>query len=100
MVTDGQEWFGKDKTGLGIPLANLPYIIDGDVKVSETDAVVTYIIEKYGDEDFKGKTAEDKARIAQWKSFLGDIATGFMEVCFCPKEAAEAKLSEKTEKVF
>ena len=34
VYADRDKWFLTDKAGLGIPLANLPYLIDGDFKLS------------------------------------------------------------------
>ena len=42
---DGVEW-QQDKPNL-MPFCNLPYIIDGNVKISETLAVHQYIASKY-----------------------------------------------------
>jgi hypothetical protein len=33
--TDGKEWFKNDKLNLGFLLPNLPYLIDGDDKLTE-----------------------------------------------------------------
>ena len=29
-------WFGKDRTGLGLQFPNLPYLIDGEFKITES----------------------------------------------------------------
>lgn len=34
-----QQWFGKDKESLGLEFPNLPYLIDGDLKLTETRAI-------------------------------------------------------------
>ena len=38
-----EDWFEKDKKGLGIPFPNLPYIIDGTLKLSESKALMNYL---------------------------------------------------------
>ena len=43
---------------------NLPYLIDGDYKLSESSAIPVYLLNKYGKEDMLGKTVEDKGRVA------------------------------------
>ena len=45
---DPQQWFGKDKQELGLDFPNLPYLIDGDFKLTESNAIQRYIIKKYG----------------------------------------------------
>jgi glutathione S-transferase len=52
-----KEWH-DDKFSLGFAFPNLPYIIDGDVKLSETLAIMQYLANKY-DRTLLGKTAAD-----------------------------------------
>ena len=42
-----EEWLQGDKQTLGIEFANLPYIIDGDFKLTESAAVTAYICDKW-----------------------------------------------------
>ena len=46
-VTDGQKEWKAYKATCGIPFADLPYLTDGDVKVTETLAVHHYIATKW-----------------------------------------------------
>jgi len=41
-------WFSEDKKDLGIPLANLPYLIDGNEKISQSFAILRHLGRKYG----------------------------------------------------
>ena len=43
--TDPAEWFGKDKQALGLPFPNLPYLLHGDVKLTESEAILDYLID-------------------------------------------------------
>ena len=43
-----QDWFGKDKPELKTPYPNLPYITDGDFSLSESNALINYIVRKSG----------------------------------------------------
>ena len=36
---DPNKWFGDDKVNLGLDFPNLPYLIDGDIKISESTAI-------------------------------------------------------------
>lgn len=44
--TGPDQWFGKDKHGLGLDFPNLPYLIDGDLKMTESQAICFYICQK------------------------------------------------------
>ena len=44
--TDREQWFGGDKEELGFDFPNLPYIIEGDFKLTESKAVYRYIIQR------------------------------------------------------
>jgi len=54
------EWFGEDKLKLGFEFPNLPYLIDGTEKVTESDAVVLYVLHKTGHTELLGKDAKEK----------------------------------------
>jgi glutathione S-transferase len=78
VYSDHAKWFGADKQGLGIPLPNLPYLIDGEFKLSESNALLRYIPRRFGKPELLGKTIEDQARIDQLLGVLGDIQTAVM----------------------
>jgi len=66
----GSPWYGVKGT-LGLELANLPYIIHGDVKVTQSVAVLTYAAEEFGlHNDF---TNGDKARALMFAEQVMDI---------------------------
>ena len=48
---------------LGLEFPNLPYLIAGDFKLSESSAINNYIIRKSNKQELLGKTSEDQARI-------------------------------------
>ena len=79
--TDGPE-FSKDawfsvKFTLGFDFPNLPYLIDGDLKISESNAIYRYIANKYGPEGFYGKDAKEKATIDMIYGVVADIKGAF-----------------------
>ncbi|GIX89416.1 glutathione S-transferase Mu 1 [Caerostris extrusa] len=53
------EW-QKDKFNLGLDFPNLPYYMDGDVKLSQTFAILRYLAGKYG---LDGKTDQQRLRV-------------------------------------
>ena len=73
-----QEW-GARKATLG-PFGNLPFIVDGDVIVTESNALPTYLIHKAGKPELLGKTIQDQARVRQIEGVLSDILDNFFKL--------------------
>ncbi len=46
--TETLKWFENDKKTLGIDFPNLPYLLDGDFKLTQTVAIAQYIAAKSG----------------------------------------------------
>jgi glutathione S-transferase len=61
------------KPNLGLDFPNLPYLLDGDVKITESSAMLRYIANKYGDQSFSGKNAKDKAIVDMMYGVVSDI---------------------------
>lgn len=49
-----EEWFGKDKNELGFEFPNIPYLIDGDLKITESSAIPVHLIKKHKRNDLLG----------------------------------------------
>eukprot|EP00347_Sterkiella_histriomuscorum_P011496 403372233 len=60
------------KQKLGFDFPNLPYLIDGDLRITESQAILRYVVNKYGKE-LLGKTPEDQALADQLYLILTDI---------------------------
>ena len=60
---DREKWQAEEKAGLGMDFPNLPYLIDGDFKLSESSAIPRYVLKKAGKTDALGKNAQDQARV-------------------------------------
>ena len=60
------------KPTLGLDFPNLPYLIDGDVKITESVAIIKYVVNKYGPH-LNGRTVEDQAKADQLFCILTDI---------------------------
>ncbi|PRD35136.1 UNVERIFIED_CONTAM: Gstm1 [Trichonephila clavipes] len=58
-IVGTDEW-QKDKFNLGLEFPNLPYYFDGDVKLTQSVAILRNLARKYG---LDGKTEEEKRRI-------------------------------------
>lgn len=63
-----EEWTSK-KQSIGLDFPNLPYLIDGDVKISQSIAIMRYIGRKYG---LDGKTEAENIRIELIEQQLND----------------------------
>ncbi len=51
------------------PLAEVPVLIDGDVVLRDSQAILVYLARKYGGETWLPSDAADQARVVQWLSF-------------------------------
>ena len=75
----GDEW--KAAKGEIMPFANLPYLIDGDLKISETFAVHQYIAQKWKPE-ILGKTPQERAERYRLQSIANDKYLAFHRLAF------------------
>ena len=74
---DGPE-FSRDswmkvKHSVGLDFPNLPYLFDGDLKITESSAMMRYIAGKYGPDGFSGKDAKEKAIVDMIFGVVADI---------------------------
>ena len=58
-----EKWYNEDKKNLGLVFPNIPYIIDGDFKLTESIAVAKYIIKKSGRTELLGKDLQDEGKV-------------------------------------
>lgn len=77
---DRPQWFEKDKKSLGLKYPNLPYLIDGNIKITESAAVIKYIPKRFGRDDLLGKTPEDFAGVQTILGITTDIWVAIMGV--------------------
>jgi glutathione S-transferase len=87
-TADENEWFEKDKKGLGLPLPNLPYLIDGEVKITQSNAILRYIGRKH---DMCGKTLEEQVRVDVSENEVMDMRNGFVGLCYNKTGASSEK---------
>lgn len=71
-------WFDI-KSSLGMHFANLPYLIDGDIKVTQSNAIMRYIGRK---NDLCGKTEGERVRVDIMENQLMDFRNGWVRLCY------------------
>ncbi|XP_048409515.1 glutathione S-transferase Mu 3-like [Stegostoma tigrinum] len=73
-------WFDvKSKLGLDFP--NLPYLIDGDVKITQSNAIMRYIARK---QKLVGETEDEKIRVDMLENQAMDFRMGFVRLAYDP----------------
>jgi len=87
---DGSEWFAKDKPVLAKinPLINLPYLIDGNTLVTQSQPVYTYLARKC---NMNGTTPEETLKVEQTLAQVYDLRNALIEICYGSKEDWDAK---------
>ncbi|KAL4449714.1 hypothetical protein ABPG74_008087 [Tetrahymena malaccensis] len=71
---EDDKWFKQDKLNLGLDFPNLPYLIDGEVKLTEFVAIFDYLSEKYGKPEWLGK-GNDKYVISSLRSLFDELSS-------------------------
>ncbi|KAA0198311.1 Tyr p 8 allergen [Fasciolopsis buskii] len=77
---DQEKWLGE-KFNLGLDLPNLPYYIDGNVKLTQSVAIMRYISEKHGT---LGSTPEERAKLSMIEGAAMDLRMAFGRTCYSP----------------
>ena len=61
---------------------NLPYLVDGNYKMSESLAIVKYIVNKSGKKELAGNNLKDQAIVDNLIGVFYDILNGISELYF------------------
>jgi len=77
---DRSEW-NNEKFNLGLPLPNLPYYIDGDIKITQSLAIMRHIART---NNLVGKTEEEQVRADMAEQQLVDFRSAFVPMCYNP----------------
>lgn len=73
-------WFDVKFT-LGLDFPNLPYYIDGDVKLTQSNAILRYIARKH---NLIGTDDNEKTRVDLMENEIGDFRNGWVRLCYSP----------------
>ena len=75
-----EEWL-KDKEKLDLPFPNLPYLIDGETKVTEAIAIMKYIANKYSPE-LLGRDAKEIAYVEMVGNSVSELKAAVTMPCY------------------
>jgi len=81
----GKDCWLKVKNTLGLKFPNLPYWIDGDVKLSESAAIMKHIARKH---NLAGSCEEDFIQLDVADGVMYDIGLHMVLMCYSPNAAA------------
>lgn len=91
---EDDDWFVRDKFNLGLPFPNLPYIIDGDVKLTEFTALFDYLADTYGKPEWVGN-GQDKYTVRMLRGLFEDVASGLYHTTIEPEGKREKTLESE-----
>jgi len=77
---DRSEWLNEKQT-LGLDFPNLPYYLDGDVKLTQTLAILRYLARK---NKLDGQTEEERLRAELAEQQLVDMNTALVRISYDP----------------
>ena len=83
---DRSAWLNVKET-LGLTFPNLPYFIDGEVKLTESGAIIKYICSKHGP-SLLGRTPEEIAHVEMAAGVIGDLKGAITMPCYTSGDRA------------
>jgi len=87
--TTPEAWAEK-KANFGSLFPNLPYLVDGDKTLTESEAILTYLSIKAGKFELSGKE-EDRVEFIQLKGIIMDVIRAFTRPVYYSKNNEEMK---------
>uniref|UniRef100_A0A7S3MRH6 glutathione transferase n=1 Tax=Favella ehrenbergii TaxID=182087 RepID=A0A7S3MRH6_9SPIT len=94
-----EQWL-QTKDTLGLKFPNLPYLLDGSLKLTETNAIMKYIAHRYGPE-LLGGDAATIAKVEMVASVVGDLKGQVTMPCYTSgdRPAITANLLQKVKPI-
>ncbi|KAL1772452.1 glutathione S-transferase Mu 1 [Sigmodon hispidus] len=77
---DRSQWL-DEKFTLGLDFPNLPYLIDGSHKITQSNAILRYLARKH---NMCGETEEEKIRVDILENQAMDVSNQLATVCYSP----------------
>nr|XP_008528319.1 PREDICTED: glutathione S-transferase Yb-3 isoform X5 [Equus przewalskii] len=77
---DRSQWL-SEKFKLGLDFPNLPYLIDGAHKITQSNAILRYIARKH---NLCGETEEEKIRVDILENEIMDTRMALARLCYNP----------------
>ncbi|KAK1328902.1 hypothetical protein QTO34_011072 [Cnephaeus nilssonii] len=77
---DRSQWL-SEKFKLGLDFPNLPYLIDGTHRLTQSNAILRYLARKH---NLCGETEEEKIRVDMLENEAMDTANQLARVCYSP----------------
>mmetsp|Transcript_26092 Transcript_26092/g.30476 ORF Transcript_26092/g.30476 Transcript_26092/m.30476 type:complete len:123 (+) Transcript_26092:391-759(+) len=69
---------------IGLDFPNMPYFIDGEVRLTEPMAIIKYIAVKFGPESAIGATLDEKAEVEMMAHILSELTRQASLPCYMP----------------
>ncbi|XP_048353091.1 glutathione S-transferase 2-like [Sphaerodactylus townsendi] len=77
---DTSSW-KNEKDTLGLDFPNLPYLIDGETKITQSNAILRYIGRKH---NMCGESEEELIRVDMFENHIMDFRMAFARICYSP----------------
>ncbi|CAF0782934.1 unnamed protein product [Adineta ricciae] len=91
-----EQWLSeKEKLGLDFP--NLPYLIDGDLKMTQSKAILYYLGRKF---NLLGKTPAEEAYVMMLCEEVFDVKIQISDFVYSPKGESKDERKQFVEKTF
>ncbi|XP_077190307.1 glutathione S-transferase Mu 1-like isoform X1 [Paroedura picta] len=69
------------KNNLGLDFPNLPYLIDGETKITQSNAIIRYIARKH---NMCGESEDEIIRVDMLENHIMDFRMAFARICYSP----------------
>ncbi|GAV06461.1 hypothetical protein RvY_16447 [Ramazzottius varieornatus] len=95
-AVDGEKWFGGQKHSMGLPFPNLPYLIDGNTKLTQSRAILKYLARKHG---LVATSEEEMQKQDMVDGVLLDIQNNWGRLVYASEDFEQEKQKFMKEKV-